>query len=282
MAGTLLHITIADAAIETGVVQAPFRDIVMKWRDDFHLGAVIVDLPYYEHFVRRGLLMALTGELGYDAMGQLLHLRNPSDFSRVLLDEAKSEADRVFALGSLTHLATDLVFHPVVEQRVLDTADGTRDLGRLHKCIEDALDILAHEHLVGHAGIGRPYAWRLLSLNPKSRWTEMFQIASKRLHGVSPTRRRLHRWLRALRMFGYLHCSSGFPWVATGSAPDDWTRRTARELTDAAVRLSTDYLQLGTEYLEKRIDAARFVDRVPNRNLVTGKEAEQPRPSWRG
>ena len=65
MAGTLLHVTIADRVRRDLCA----RGDAWRWLDgsrtaDFRLGAVLVDLPYYEGLAANGLRMALGARYG--------------------------------------------------------------------------------------------------------------------------------------------------------------------------------------------------------------------------
>ncbi|MCP4199894.1 MAG: zinc dependent phospholipase C family protein, partial [Proteobacteria bacterium] len=117
MAGTLLHITLAEQALHAADIDPQTVTNINNHIDDFNLGAVLLDLPYYEHLVKSGLYLLARLEVHYSAWGTLFHLRSPSLLARVFLDSAEDPSSRALSLGLLTHLAVDLVFHREIHRR---------------------------------------------------------------------------------------------------------------------------------------------------------------------
>ncbi len=279
MAGTLLHVTLADAALSRG--RDEIASLVTPHIEDYHLGAVAFDLPYFEHLLYRAFQLFVTRELGYGTWGYLFHLRSPSDFCRILLENADSPSAKAYALGALTHLAVDLTYHPFIEARIMMTADGAQDLNRMHKIIEDELDIVAHSKVLGHSAIGTDYAAAMLDLAPSFSYTALFSVAATAIHGVSPSRESFERWRKSLRLFGRLHRSGKFPWVRVKHRGSRALRQAGESLAEQAIERTVQYLEAGMAFLEKSIDGTQFADRVPNRNLINGKEAEGERSPGR-
>ena len=275
MAGTLLHITLADAALKR---VRYLEKRIAPHVDDYHLGAVVFDLPYYERLWYRAVQLLVTKELGYSTWGQLFHLRDPSRFVRILLQNAHTADRRAFALGVLTHLAVDLIYHPWIESRTMAIADGSSDLNRLHKQIEDDLDRVASMKLLGHTGIGTPYAASRLRIEPTFAYVPFFAIASGRIHGATPSFSQFERWRTSLRRFGRLHQSPRFPWIQLKSSLPHETIDRGEQLAESAIKQTVLYLEAGMAFLEKLIDVKQFADRVPSRNLINGHKAEGARP----
>ena len=158
MAGTLLHIAIADVILSRSQLDRQSELAIKKNRDDFYLGAVLVDLPYYDQLVQSALKSLARLETNYHVWGTLLHVRAPSQLALAFLDRAGTPPKRALAFGFLTHMAVDIVFHREIHRRVMLQADGKRGLDSLHKRIEDQIDLHAFYALLGHSGTGTPYA----------------------------------------------------------------------------------------------------------------------------
>ena len=118
MAGTLLHITLANASLSEARVSEEVERAVAPFTHDFRLGAVLVDLPFFENLVTSGIRILAKQEIRLAVWGDLLHLRSPRTLCRYLLESADHAAGRAMALGALTHLAIDAIFHREIERRV--------------------------------------------------------------------------------------------------------------------------------------------------------------------
>ena len=270
MAGTLLHITLADAAlgrIDDGAG-------ILNSHDDFHLGAVLVDLPYYDKLWLTGLKMLVKQPLSFNPWGTLVHLRSPSGLCLALLDRAKTPGRRAVALGALTHQAVDLVFHPEIVKQVLAGADGSTDLDTVHKRIEDQMDLHCHYHLKSHSGLGTPYCRRSLRLCPTVGWEDMVSDAFFEIHGSAPTARKLRSWLRNLALFGAGSSTSLVPWVKTLPADDPRLLELSVELANRAISLCVKYIQAGIAYMNGEIDSKVFMKKVPDLSMLDGTPAK--------
>jgi hypothetical protein len=277
VAGTLLHITLAEQALYAADIDPETFADIHNHIDDFNLGAVLVDLPYYAHLVKIGLRMAARLEVHYEAWGTLLHLRSPSLLARVLLDQAEDPPSRALSLGLLTHLAVDLVFHREIHRRTMLLADGSVSLDTEHKQLEDQMDLHAHYHLLQHPGIGTPYARRKLALRPHPTWSSHAHRAILRVHGNAPGEKRLEKWAKSLKLFGLISSNPVVPWVDTLPNDDPELLDATVRLTEEAVRLSAEYMQTGLSYLDGRITGDGFKEIIPDCSLLDGGPAEPPR-----
>lgn len=270
MAGTLLHITLADEASQGERLPRGLRAVVSAHPDDYHLGSVLVDLPYFEHLFVTGLRVLARQELHLGVWGDLLHMRSPRTLCVRLLTDAEDDPGRAMALGFLTHMAVDRVFHKEIERRVWAAADGTMGLNALHKHIEDEMDLHVHLSRLGHPGMGTRYAREALALRPHPGWKARFQQAVAAVHGSAPGARRLERWRRELALFGLLNASPIPPWTHTEAGGDDALRDAALGLAAEAVALAGDYLQLGWAILQGEKNIAALEAGVPDLNLAKG------------
>jgi hypothetical protein len=277
MAGTLLHITLANRLLETGALPASAADELRARVQDYRLGSVLVDLPYYGDLVGNGLRSLLGMDIHFDTFGTLVHVRSPTGLCLALLDRARQPWSRALALGALTHYAVDLVFHEDIHRREKRLADGTESLDTVHKRIEDEMDLHVHYDLLGHAGIGTPYARRMLALRPDRSWTSTAREALLEVHGDAPRRRELRAWLDSLTAFGWLSSTRHAPWVRTLPADDPELLEASLALAERSVELSTDYVRAGLRYLDGELDRAGFLAAIPDRSMLDGTPAEPQR-----
>jgi len=76
----------------------------------------------------------------------MLHYRYTGDFARALLENAETPAERAYALGYLTHVATDVVGHGYVNQIV---GGPYRTHVQRHVVVENFMDAWAFREYVG-------------------------------------------------------------------------------------------------------------------------------------
>jgi len=273
MAGTLLHITLADEALSGADLPGAIRRDIVGRMDDYRLGAVLFDLPHFENLLVNGLRLLLKQEIQFGVWGQLFHLRSPTGLCRELVTEARDGAARAMALGALTHLAIDTLFHREIEGRVMRIADGTRGLNALHKRVEDQMDLHVHRHLLGHPGVGTPYARKMLDLRPAASWRERFSKAILAIHGSAPSGATLSRWLRGLTLFGITQSYKNVPWIDDVPEDDPVLKRRAVELAEQAVERSREYLRIGLANMEQTNDGTAPLTAIEENNLINGGEA---------
>ena len=277
MAGTLLHITLANRLLETGALPASAADELRARVHDYRLGSVLVDLPYYGNLVGNGLRSLLGLDIHFDTFGTLVHVLSPTGLCLALLDRARQPWSRALALGALTHYAVDLIFHEDIHRREKRLADGSESLDTVHKRIEDEMDLHVHYDLLGHPGIGTPYARQMLSLRPDRSWTSTARGALLEVHGDAPRRRELRAWLDSLTAFGWLSSTRHAPWVRTLPADDPELLEASLALAERSVELSADYVRTGLCYLDGALDRVGFLAAIPDRSMLDGTPAEPPR-----
>ena len=275
MAGTLLHVTLAMRAAEAAD-DAPARSIARRHPHDYTMGAVLVDIPYYDRLVRTALLMALRRPLRHHSFGADLHRRSPAGLCLALLDAARTDAERALGLGALTHHAVDLVFHPEIERRVREAGGGGHDPDGLHKKIEDEIDLHCHYDLLGTSGVGTAYARRALAVEPESDWTAVVRNAIVRIHGEAPSAEKLCAWRAELALFGLASSWGGAPWVKTLPADDPDLLERSIALADAAIASAAEHIVCGARYLSGAVDRDGFFAVVRDLSLIDGGPAEPP------
>ncbi|MBW2278128.1 MAG: hypothetical protein JRF63_11585 [Deltaproteobacteria bacterium] len=215
-------------------------------------------------------------DIRFDAFGTLIHVRSPSGLSLALLDRSGDDSARALALGALTHYAVDLVFHDEIHRRVRQVADGTESLDTVHKRIEDDMDLHVHYDLLGHSGIGTPYARQMLALRPHRSWAATARDSMLEVHGEAPDERKLISWLDNLSAFGWLSSTRHVPWVHTLPADDPELLETSLQLAERSLELSADFVRAGLDYLDGELDRGGFFDAVPDRSMLDGGPADPP------
>ncbi len=270
MAGTLLHITLAERALECASIPVSVKREIWNSLWDFRLGAVLFDLPYYEHLLLQAIFRAARRDYSFNEWGEMLHARAPSDLCRRLLDFTSSPTSLAVALGALTHAAVDVVFHPEIERRVSQLPKGRVRPNRTHSEIETAMDICVHNNLLGHRGIGTPYTLEGLLMFPDASWAPLFFEAILAVHKEAPAPRRMNGWLRGLRLFALSHASARFFGVSSFSPPDPERDRAALYLAEKAIERAAQYLEAGFAYHEGSLSTEQFRRIIPNLNLCSG------------
>lgn len=270
MAGTLLHIVLAERALEKAQLQMSTKQEILRCLQDFRLGSILFDLPYYERLLSQGFQRLLCKEISFNSWGGALHAKSPTGLCRFLLDTADCENARATALGALTHAAVDIVFHPKIESFISPTDKYPL---RRHQHIETQMDFIVHRHLLKHLGLGTPYTKNVLTIKPHDSWVTNFKNAIEHIHGKHPSQNRISGWLKGLHAFGLLHSSPKWFWVPSVSASDENLKKTAIRSADEAVKLSARYIEIGIEYINKAVSLYDFEAAIPDLDLATGKPA---------
>ena len=277
MAGTLLHITIADAALERHGARHRRMEAALEHRRNYRLGAVFVDLPYFDRLWLNGLKTVFHRPLSFNEWGTAIHRKSPFSLLVELLDGASSPEEEAFALGAMTHHAVDLAFHPRIVREVREETDDDNLYDSTHKRIEDAYDVESHYHLLGHSGIGRPYTGRAMAIPVRQRWTRLATRAVSAIHGGSPTAARWGRWLNNLRMFALASVTPLPPWVHSSRQGPGPIRDAAISLTKRSLDECGAYLLAGCRYLEGEIGPDRLAEIIPDLSLLDGEAAIRAR-----
>jgi hypothetical protein len=268
MAGTLLHVTLAERIARSPKLPRPARDLLAARPDELALGAVLADLPYYRRLWWTGIGMALGRDPDLGGPGQEIHASGTAAFARALIDGATDDAGRALALGHLTHHAVDLAFHAEIERRIRAAVERGEPRERAHKRLEDEIDIHVHCDLLGHAGVGDAYSRRVLAIHPHRGWARQVRAAWSTVHGHAPTGLDLWLWLGWLRAFGLVSSLPRAPWVKTAARDDAELAATAIALAERAVADGAAMVGAGFDYAAGRIDAAAFFEAVPDRSLL--------------
>jgi hypothetical protein len=215
-------------------------------REAARLGAVFVDLPYFESFPRALLLYILKRPQRPARWGDIFHQRTPIAVGRALAEAGvllqrqsatRSEGEylQALAIGYFSHAAVDTSAHPQINAMAAERARrlGSTD-GQQHQEIEKFQSILFHEQRFGFdfMGTAKLHAHIAIDLRPLA---EPGPVASavhavlQRCHGEAPGLVRYRNWVSGYRDYVRLLSSPLGKLVAPPSA-----KKAARaELFDA-------------------------------------------------
>jgi hypothetical protein len=272
LAGTLLHITLAERALARAALSNDINTLIRHHIRRFRLGAIFVDLPYYERLWLNGLRALAKRPIQFTTWGNELHVRSPSKLMLALLENARTDGDLAFALGALTHYAVDIIFHSEIENRIRTLGDQPQGHDHAHKQLEDEIDYNVHTALIGHRGMGTSYARRMLVLYPRGNWIRQARGAIARVHGRAPGRLKLISWQNNLAVFGLLSSTGASYGVFENRSIEPDLQEISRHLADEAIGLAGRYMETGLAYSQGRLDKAGFYNAVPNRSMLDGSQ----------
>jgi hypothetical protein len=277
VAGTLLHIALAEQALSKAKITGQSRRELTGHLQDFRLGAILADLPYHDRICRSGLRSLMKLDLHYNTWGTLLHMRSPLGLTLALLNRANDSPGRALALGFLTHFSVDVVFHSEISALVNTEADGSRSLDMEHRRIEEQMDLHVHYSLLGHSGMGTPYASRMLWLKPDSSWCGRALSAIAEIHGNAPDIATLKRWKNELAIYGALSSTKKVPWIKTIPKDDPALQKKSLDLAEESIRLAAKHIELGLQYLGGNVTREDFLTAIPDLSMMDGGPSAPPR-----
>jgi hypothetical protein len=186
--GLHLHLTLArEALLSPRITRFDAENPIS--REAFLLGSIAPDTGYYAP--------------GCTRLSDLAHGTRTAGLVRALMQEARDEADRAFALGWLTHFLADALIHPLVNRAAESVlrARGTRfptarDVLLTHLQVELGLDA----YLVARGG-GDPAALPRGSFRD---FAPLLAAAYRQTYGEPCLRTRFESALGALRRWAPL------------------------------------------------------------------------------
>lgn len=210
-----LEDTFADAALAPAWAD-------LELRRCHRLGAVLLDLAYFDGFTRSVVRYVLRRPVATSPLGDALHKLDPSRVSAALLKEAavlrarpssRREGDRLLAvaLGFVSHLAVDSRLHPLVN--ALAGARATRigdHAARQHSEVEKFHSILFHEARLGFDFMGSDRIAAYIAIDEDALGGligDAYGRAIASVHGGAPTRATMLRWVRGYGRYARLLAS---------------------------------------------------------------------------
>lgn len=159
-----VHLTALREA--AALAAPPLRRALVRWDDAGRLGAVLLDLAYFDRYAEEVARYALRLPPRASRWGDAIHTQRAVEILLALLGEARrSRSARVaaIALGVASHVAIDRQLHPLIN--ALARAHGERaDPGAAHREVEKFQSILFHERYFGEDRMGSPGIVRLVQV----------------------------------------------------------------------------------------------------------------------
>lgn len=177
------------------------------------LGAVFVDLPYFERFPRAVLRYLLERPPAASRWGDVTHHRAPIAVGRGLVEEAQRLGGdegawlRALALGYICHAAVDRTVHPHVNALAARRAERLGDTpARQHLEIEKYQSILFHDARLGFEVMGTRALYEHCRVDAAPLWRpgrvgDAVQRVLLAAWGEAPTRETLRGWSRGYAQY---------------------------------------------------------------------------------
>jgi hypothetical protein len=310
MATEGVHLTALDMSVFGGTGDAPrptageLVSLVTRHRSLARLGAVLVDLPYFESLPRSVLRYLARGLAPVESpWGDRLHAASPQRLLEALLarvadgraDEARGGPGRerllALALGFASHLAVDVVTHPVVNRLARARAAALASHPwratterEQHAHVEKWQALLLHEHDLGARVLGTPRMRAHLDVPLRAafrddRLVRTLRAALAEAYGDAPTRAELRAWATGYAQYAAL---LGMP-VARLYAPER-EREEARALFfeapgvdyldtfRRACALSTRYVETAFAHCRGDLDLDTLRATVPHQSIDVPRE----------
>jgi hypothetical protein len=209
------------SALDDSLAASPARAALRRHAREARLGAVFVDLPYFDHFALAVVRYLLKRPVTSSAWGAEFHLGRPVALGKALLRRAASlraepssreDGERLaaFGLGYFSHLAVDTALHPLVNRLARERAGRLGDrAARQHTEVEKFQSILFHERRFGFDFMGRPELAAHVGvdgralLGPGRLGREVLGAVHDALERA-PSARLLGRWLAGYRQYVWL------------------------------------------------------------------------------
>ena len=181
--------------------------------DAARLGAVFVDLPYFERFPLAVLRYLLDAGPLPSRWGDVTHRRAPIAVGRGLMEQAVrlgGEAGawlEAFALGYISHAAVDRSMHPWVNSLALERAQRLDDtLERQHQEVEKFQSIIFHDGRLGFEVMGTGALYAHCTVDAAPLWTpgpvrEAVQRVLSEAWGEAPAPALLRGWARGYAQY---------------------------------------------------------------------------------
>ncbi len=161
-----VHLTALREAMASPRLDASVRRRVIRREEGARLGALLVDLPYFDHYAGEVVRYALHRPARSSPWGAILHEGGAIDLLAGVLAAARDRRDDTLgaiALGLASHLAIDRALHPLVNALARRHPHG--DHGSSHREVEKFQSICFHEGYLGRDLMGRPAIARYLTLH---------------------------------------------------------------------------------------------------------------------
>ncbi len=193
-----IHLTALREALASPRIDPAVRRRVVRREDHARLGALLVDLPYFDRYVEEVVRYALHITARPSPWGAELHEGGAIGLLEGVLAVARDRRDEALgavALGLASHLAIDRALHPLINALARANPVGA-DLGSAHREVEKFQSIVFHERYHGQDLMGRAGMREYLAIHVARRLDEpvlgdAILEAYTRAFGRAPSRRAL-------------------------------------------------------------------------------------------
>ena len=216
-----IHLTALREAMAAPGLGASARRRIVRHEDAARLGALLVDLPYFDRYAGEVVRYVAGLAPRPSPWGARLHQGGAVALLDALLDLARAERDPrpgAIALGLASHLAIDRALHPLVNALARAHPHGDHDAS--HREVEKFQSICFHEaylgrDLMGDEGISRHLVIHLTGALDDAAIARPVLAAFARALGSAPSPGELVRLGRGYRA----HCRLLGSWLGRRIAP---------------------------------------------------------------
>lgn len=244
------------------------------------LGAVMIDLPYFDRFALGVARYLLGRPLATSPVGDAFHRQRPVELGKRLLQRAAElrahrasarDGERLLsvALGYFSHVAVDASMHPLVNQLASVRAARLGDRqARQHSEVEKFHSVLFHEERLGYDFMGDARLVDYISVDAhvllgQGSIAVAFREAISSVHAPQLARERaLTRWVRGYAQYVRLLAS----WFGARVMPPAVKEQVRGEVYDAPFGRFVDHYARAVERSRLAIEAALDYVEAPGRD----------------
>lgn len=161
-----IHLTALREALAAPGLGASARRRIVRHEDAARLGALLVDLPYFDRYVGEVVRYVAGLRARPSPWGKRLHEGGAVLLLGALLERARVDPDPrigAIALGLASHVAIDRALHPLVNALARAHPHGDHDSS--HREVEKFQSICFHEAYLGRDLMGDPGISRHLTIH---------------------------------------------------------------------------------------------------------------------
>lgn len=161
-----IHLTALREAIAAPMFPVSARACTTRYEGAARLGAIALDLPYFDRYLGEVVRYALGIKLRPSPLGSVVHDGAAIGIAFSILERARElRSDRLAALGLglVSHCSMDRQLHPLVNALARAHADG-REHDAAHREVEKLQSICFHEDYFGASIMAKPLVVRLVSV----------------------------------------------------------------------------------------------------------------------
>jgi Zinc dependent phospholipase C len=261
-------------------------------REAAKVGAMFVDLPYFEDFPLVVLKYLLKRPVAVTVWGDRFHDETPIGLgieflrgAQKLLEKPSSRTSGewalAMALGYFSHLAVDSAIHPSVNRLARHRALALQDTAaRQHSEVEKFQSILYHEERHGFDFMGEPFLAHYIKTQPEPIWSDSEVSAVifpslQKVFGRSVAPKTVKNWASGYRQYGALIASALGKTIAPlkqkeQMRPEVYQNKLEGAFTDkfkVAVWRSRRYLDAALAFAQHQLSEERLLQIAPEGSI---------------